>query len=287
MTGGVKPKILIVDDVEKDIERYLRIFLLLNTYDVEYASGVEEAIRKNTDSKPDLAIIDMMMPPGPLGCKVTRQGNDTGYALAAEFRKNNPSIKSIILTHYQADYNLDRLFKERLQIFDILDKTYTTPEGLVKIVDRIFSIQSLKPQVFIVHGHDRGAVADLQTFITTDFKWDTPVVLDEQASGGLTIIEKFEKFARNADIVFVLMTPDDVGASSASISATQFRARQNVFFELGYFFGRILRRSGRVFLFKKGDLEIPTDLAGIIYIDISGGLSSYKDRLRTELKMFV
>lgn len=100
-------------------------------------------------------------------------------------------------------------------------------------------------------------------------KWPRPIVLDEQAAGGLTIIEKFEHFASTADAVIVLMSPDDIGSSIERIDGKQFRARQNVLFELGYFFGVFGRRSGRVFLVKSGELEIPTDLAGILYIPVS------------------
>src|SRR5262249_21992550 len=91
------------------------------------------------------------------------------------------------------------------------------------------------------------------------------VILHEQASQGKTIIEKFES---HADVGFavILLTPDDVGASSAAYQAEQPlapRARQNVVFEHGFFIGRFGR--GRVCALHKG-IEIPSDLQGVIYV---------------------
>ena len=48
----------------------------------------------------------------------------------------------------------------------------------------------------------------------------------------------------------------------------------NVLLELGYFLGTLRRTSGRVVVLRKGDVEIPSDLAGVVYIDISGGVQA-------------
>jgi predicted nucleotide-binding protein len=59
----------------------------------------------------------------------------------------------------------------------------------------------------------------------------------------------------------VLLTPDDVGGTSPE--ALRPRARQNVILELGYFVGLLSR--ARVCALRKGDLEIPSDYAGVVY----------------------
>ncbi|WP_368928805.1 TIR domain-containing protein [Mixta calida] len=90
-----------------------------------------------------------------------------------------------------------------------------------------------------------------------------------------------EKSALSGDASFaiVLMTPDDAGNAVASES-TRLRARQNVLYELGYFTGKLGR--GKVLVLKKGDIEIPSDLAGVLYtqLDEHGG---WKRKLITEL----
>lgn len=63
----------------------------------------------------------------------------------------------------------------------------------------------------------------------------------------------------------VSMTPDDIVTKPSSVT----RARQNVIFELGYFAGKLGR--GRTCVFRKGDFEIPSDLYGVLYIDLDNG----------------
>ena len=76
-----------------------------------------------------------------------------------------------------------------------------------------------------------------------------------------------------------MLTPDDVGNAIGSTS--QPRARQNVIAELGYFVGRLGR--SRVTVFRKGDVEVPSDFAGIVYIDLDGG-GAWKRSLGQELE---
>jgi predicted nucleotide-binding protein len=116
--------------------------------------------------------------------------------------------------------------------------------------------------IFVVHGHDEEIK---QSVARTLSKLGlNPIILHEQPNLGRTIIEKFEK---NADVQFavILLSPDDMAyRASDSAKATRPRARQNVVLELGYFAGRLGRE--RVFTLKKGDeLEVPTDISGVIY----------------------
>ena len=58
------------------------------------------------------------------------------------------------------------------------------------------------------------------------------------------------------------------------------RARQNVIFEMGYFLAMLGRKSGRIFLLHQGALELPSDLSGVIYIDITNGIESAGELIR-------
>ena len=95
----------------------------------------------------------------------------------------------------------------------------------------------------------------------------------------MTLIEKFEYYAREVDIAFVLFTPDDIGGLDESPDSTQARPRMNVVFEYGYFLGALRRRSGRVFLLTKGKLEIPSDISGVVDIDISNGMEAVEETM--------
>jgi predicted nucleotide-binding protein len=133
-------------------------------------------------------------------------------------------------------------------------------------------------KIFVVHGHDIGARDSVARFLQQVGL--EPIILQEQPDRGLAIIEKFEAHANQITFAVVLLTPDDVGALAAA-SAESARARQNVIFELGYFVG-ILGR-GRVCLLRKGDVEIPSDLYGVIYTDMDN-LEGWKLKLFRELK---
>lgn len=120
--------------------------------------------------------------------------------------------------------------------------------------------------MFIVHGHDDGARESVARFLEKiGFE---PIILHEQANQGRTVIEKVEA---HGDVGFavVLLTPDDEGSKRGG--AIEYRPRQNVLLELGYFMGRLGRE--RVCALKKNDLEIPSDFAGVVWedMDTSGG----------------
>jgi len=109
-----------------------------------------------------------------------------------------------------------------------------------------------------------------------------PVILHEQPNLGRAIIEKFEYFSDKVKCTIVLLTPDDEGCLSGSDNLKP-RARQNVVFELGYFYAKLGR--GKVICIHKGDIELPSDISGIIYIPFESDLKKevYFD-LRKELK---
>lgn len=131
-------------------------------------------------------------------------------------------------------------------------------------------------KVFIVHGHDSGVRETVARFL--EKMGFQAIILHEQANQGRTVIEKVEA---NGDVGFavVLLTPDDVG--SAKGSEPEPRARQNVLLELGYFIGRLGR--AKVCALKRGELEIPSDFAGVVWEKMDND-SGWKLALARELK---
>jgi predicted nucleotide-binding protein len=144
--------------------------------------------------------------------------------------------------------------------------------------------QTLLPRPFIVHGHNEAIKLDLKNYLQNTLKLPEPIILHEQPNSGRTIIEKFEDYATLSSIVFVLLTPDDLVAKGEDSNDQKRRARQNVIFEMGYFLGIFGRRSGLVLLLYQGILEIPSDLSGIVYIDISRGIEAAGEEIRREIK---
>lgn len=111
-----------------------------------------------------------------------------------------------------------------------------------------------------------------------------PVILHEQSNRGRTLIEKFEQVSNDSDVVFVLLTPDDRIAQPNESDDDKRRARQNVIFEMGYFLGKLGRSSGKVILLYKGQLELPSDISGIVYINIDHGVEQAGEYIRRELR---
>ena len=127
------------------------------------------------------------------------------------------------------------------------------------------SESKLGADVFIVHGHDEAAKEAVARFVEKlELK---PIILHEQPDKGRTVIEKFEDHS-NVGFAIVLLTPDDVGASVSDKDNLTLRARQNVVFELGFFLGKLGRN--RVCALYKGDLEIPSDYEGVLFVPMEG-----------------
>jgi predicted nucleotide-binding protein len=113
--------------------------------------------------------------------------------------------------------------------------------------------------VFIVHGHDDTAKKEVAHLI--ERAGLNAVILHEQPNAGRTIIEKFEAHGGSAGFAVVLLTPDDVGGPDRE--NLRPRARQNVIGEMFWFAGKLGRQ--RVCALTKGDVEMPSDFAGVSY----------------------
>lgn len=140
-------------------------------------------------------------------------------------------------------------------------------------------------KVFIVHGHDHVLKIELEVFLSRVGL--VPIVLHREVDGGKTLIEKFES---NSDVafVFILLTPDDIAFAveqetlDDSSRSKEFRARQNVIFEFGYFVAKLGRQ--RVCGLHKGDVAIPSDLNGLIYKKVETNIEAVGFALIKELK---
>jgi predicted nucleotide-binding protein len=132
-------------------------------------------------------------------------------------------------------------------------------------------------EVFVVHGHDDALRSEVCR--TLEKLGLEPIVLFEQADKGRTIIEKFEEHSDVAYAV-VLVTPDDEGRLRGEKQISP-RARQNVIFELGFFYGKLSRQ--RVCAILKEGVEFPSDISGVIYkkADAAG---AWKFELAKEMK---
>jgi predicted nucleotide-binding protein len=146
----------------------------------------------------------------------------------------------------------------------IIDRLPLIPEASGVQLSAQGPARQIKPRgrsVFIVHGHDEAARESVARFIEKIGL--EVVILHEQPNQGRTILEKFEANSAVAYAV-VLLTPDDAFQNSSG--SLVYRARQNVIFELGYFFGSLGRE--RVAALYVPSVDLPTDVNGLVYIEL-------------------
>ena len=149
---------------------------------------------------------------------------------------------------------------------------YTAKEILSTYLDEISETDSIDAtptqsisfsKIFIVHGHDGELKESIARIIERqDIE---AIILSEQANRGRTIIEKIED---NSDVssAICLFTADDIGKEKTE-TEEKLRARQNVVFETGYFIGKLGR--GNIVILADNDVEIPSDLFGVVYTNTS------------------
>lgn len=136
--------------------------------------------------------------------------------------------------------------------------------------------------IFIVHGHNsemKETVARVVNRIGFE-----EIILHEQATKGMTVIEKFKAYSDKAQYAIVLLSADDFAYSKmVDPSQAKLRPRQNVVFELGYFVGKLGRE--RVFCLYEtlANFELHSDFAGVV-IEEFDAKGAWKRALGNELE---
>lgn len=139
-----------------------------------------------------------------------------------------------------------------------------------------------KTKIFVVHGHDTPALEQLE-LILRRLGLD-PYILQNNDGESKTIIEALEQQIYNeAAFGIVLMTPDDFGYSKAAgEEQRQPRARQNVILEMGMILASLGR--DRMAILKKGALETPSDVDGMLRLEFNEHVKEIAVRLATRMK---
>lgn len=192
-----------------------------------------------------------------------------------------------------------KIIKDPRELDELRDLSRTLVRGFLKKTVR--GVVSKRPKavskkkskkIFIVHGRDEKPVGELKRLLVRfGLK---PIILREQPSGSMTIIEQLEKYSKNVDFAFVLLTPDDalipatkIGDSYVKSSNNPiFRTRQNVILEFGYFISKIGRTNVRCLCKGVTELpfEIPSDMHGIVYLPFKDSIKDVKEDIAKQLK---
>ncbi|MDO9286557.1 MAG: nucleotide-binding protein [Aquabacterium sp.] len=142
------------------------------------------------------------------------------------------------------------------------------------------SVTRNKRKVFIVHGRNNEVKQEVSRFV--ERQGIEAIVLHEQASAGMTIIEKIEHYSNDADFALVLYTACDHGRGVHEAKVPpKNRARQNVVFEHGYLMAKLGREN--VCALVQGDIETPNDISGVVYVSLDPS-GAWKLEVLRELK---
>lgn len=189
------------------------------------------------------------------------RASEQGSTLLLAYREKGLNEK---IADFEKDMKSQIAFLESLaERLDLIkeDNSLADLPTLAAMLPQTIALGSKR--VFIVHGRDEEMKAVVARFVEKCGL--DPVILHEQPDKGRTIIEKFEH-ASEVALAIVLLSPDDVGGLKADAGegpALQDRARQNVIMELGFFLGALGR--SKVIALKRGELELPSDYAGVIF----------------------
>lgn len=232
-------------------------------------------------SQVSLVVVDVMLPATGLDDELsTRGGFHSGIELARTILNRHPGLRVVGCSRLS---EAEPWFREHTTGF-INRNVHDRPE---RVADRVVQIVTkASPTVFIVHGHDATTKLELKNYLQNTLRLAEPRILHELPNLGRTIFEKFETQAEVADIVFVILTPDDRMWTPEGAGEVR-RCRQNVILELGYFLGKLGRLSGRVILLHRGPLDVPSDITGLLYVDVSDGVEAAGELIRKELREWI
>ena len=247
-----------------------------------------ERLRRVLDAIPELKNLGRGTP------EFEKWHRDTKVAITNAFGNESDNIKDFNKIKYSVPFFVSGMTESNFQNAYVrgLQSAASVLESMIEEIKEYWEDENGTPipsethdterintnEIFIVHGRDEGAKETVARFLD---KLDlVPVTLAEKPGKGLTIIEKFEQHT-HVGFAIVLLTPDDAGSLQDDENDLSPRARQNVIFELGFFIGRLGRE--HVCALTKGEVEIPSNYAGIEYIplDASGG---WKQKLFRELR---
>ncbi len=114
----MKEKILIIED-EEDLVKGLKINLADEGYEVDYALNGKEGLRKALTEKPDLILLDIMLP------------GMNGLEICKELRRNKMDIPILMLTARGEE--IDKVIGLEMGADDYISKPFSIRELLARV----------------------------------------------------------------------------------------------------------------------------------------------------------
>ena len=197
---------------------------------------------------------------------------ETIVGIVKEYNKSDPFLALF--------YSREKASKDNQYTQDITDDILEEAQNLLSTA--VLEPKKEQPissnKIFIVHGRDHNLLTQVENALMK--LGLNPIVLQEQANNGKTIIEKIEE-CTDVGFGIVLYTPCDEGRLKSEDGELKPRARQNVVLEHGYLMGKLGRE--RVCCLVSDDVEFPSDIQGVVYTSAKN-VGQWKYEIAKELK---
>lgn len=218
------------------------------------------------------------------------RGFPVAYVSGPKYRKWIAEVKTInerLLKSHPLHKNIDHMcknynnnpnaFEEIMSCLETIEEDKDFWDERQKSDEREEDVFVVNKRVFIVHGRNQSIRDEVELCLHRAGL--EPIILAEEASNGMTIIEKIEAYSDVAYAV-VLYTGCDLGKYREDDGDPRPRARQNVVFEHGYMVAKLGRRN--VVALVEDGVEEPGDLSGVVYISMND--TDWKMKLFRELQ---
>jgi two-component system response regulator VicR len=118
--------ILVVED-DRDLNEAYQLILRREHHNVEAVFNGEEALVKLQTFIPDLVLLDLLMP--------VKSGVD--FLKDYDIRFKHPEVKVVVFTNLENSPEINEAFG--LGAYKCVIKSWTAPQGLVKVVDDVLN----------------------------------------------------------------------------------------------------------------------------------------------------
>lgn len=166
---------------------------------------------------------------------------------------------------------IDHMLVDRIRNLSLSDKNWEKT-----LVDSVDKFLKTFPRVLIIHGRGDNGESLSKRLLENSRKHHSllhgiakPVIMNLSGMGAISVPDLFEDIASQVSAAIAIVTADDVGGFArgddkkyvvASALKLMPRARENVWVEVGWFWGRLGRQ--RIFLWLQDEVELPSDLQG-------------------------
>ncbi|MEK6982174.1 MAG: nucleotide-binding protein [Candidatus Micrarchaeota archaeon] len=202
--------------------------------------------------------------------------------------KEELSIYSVVMAIISDPNILLHRLKETISgkikhLQSIIEKIDITSDLDVPTIISTKSESRNSSDIFIVHGTDeKNKRHELANYLR-DLGLN-PIILENEAHIGRTLIEKVETNTLKIGYAFILLTPDDqifYKKGEEIVKEPHYRPRQNAIFEFGYLLGKIGRNKTCILYEPSAEIDNFSDIQGVGYISLS---VDWKSKLSKELK---